>query len=289
MLPPEQAIVGYVDVTKAGPRIMGRLHEEVGATNNPASPVGPGSFLGHPAIPSLDDIDALAFAADEHSRTLVLLFPAGRFSADALRRRLTAAKIECPSPVDETPCVIPAPDSGRPLALTMPDPGTLMLSESAGKDSVAEPGLHAEAADVEEQALEARRALAEDGVAWVRIDPRRLPRAAGFEAARGSAVGLFSKALGPAAVAYATLHGPPPDDLAAGKIKLRLRADFETPEIAREQTGVLKGLSAFAGAMLGSGGNSSEPWSRVFHSGRFRHEGREAHAMWSLNAIFEGR
>ena len=173
----------------------------------------------------------------------------------------------------------------------MPGPGTLIVSESADSDAhgnadAAEQPPPADTAEVDRIPL-ARHALAEDGIAWARIIPRRLPQAAGVEAGTGNALELFTRALGPARVAYLSLAAPAPTHPDARKIELRLRAEFRTPEAAREQTGVLKGLSAFAAAMIDSGGNSSNPWSRVLRSGRFRHEDRETHAIWSLEALFE--
>ena len=166
----------------------------------------------------------------------------------------------------------------------------MIVSESVDSDGnadAAEQPPPACTAEVEDRIPLARHALAGDGIAWARIIPRRLPQAAGIEAGTGNSLELFTRALGPARVAYLSLTAPAPTHADIGKIELHLRAEFATPEAAREQTGVLKGLSAFAAAMIGSGGNASNPWSRVLRSGRFQHEAGEAHAVWSLEALFE--
>ena len=116
------------------------------------------------------------------------------------------------------------------------------------------------------------------------IIPPRLPAAIGIETGAGNFFELFSRALGPSRVAYLSLMAPE-----NGEIELRLRAEFATPETAQEHKGLLEGLSAFGAAMIGSGGNSSNPWSRVLRSGRFRHEAHEVHAVWSLEPLFEGQ
>ena len=281
-LPTDQAAVFYVDVAKAGPRLIERLWETAAQSSDPETQTS--RWFNQAGLP-LADVDTVAFAADENRRTLLLLFPNGRFTAESLHRHLTAAQIDCPEPLDQAPCLVPAPDPGRRLTLTMPGPGTLIVSESA--DSDAEQPPPARTAEVEDRIPLARHALAGDGIAWARIIPRRLPQAAGIEAGTGNSFELFTRALGPARVAYFSLTAPAPTHPDVGKIELHLRAEFATAEAAREQTGVLKGLSAFGAAMIGSGGNASNPWSRVLRSGRFRHEDREAHAVWSLEALLE--
>ena len=286
-LPPDQAAVLYVDVAKAGPRLIERLWETAAQSSDPETQTS--RWFNQAGLPPMPDIDTLAFAADENRRTLLV---SGRFTAESLHRHLTAAQIDCPEPLDQAPCLVPASDPGRRLTLTMPDPGTLIVSESADSDAdgnadAAEQPPPASTAEVEDRIPLARHALAGDGIAWARIIPRRLPQAAGIEAGTGNSLELFTRALGPARVAYLSLTAPAPTHADIGKIELHLRAEFATPEAAREQTGVLKGLSAFAAAMIGSGGNASNPWSRVLRSGRFRHEDREAHAAWSLEALLE--
>ena len=283
-LPPDQAVILFVNVAKAGPRLIERLWETAAQSSDPETQTS--RWFNQAGLPPLADVDTVAFAADENRRTLLLLFPDGRFTAESLSRRLTAAEINCPEPLDQAPCIVPASDPTRRLTLTMPNPGTLMLSESADPDA-GESSPPAGTAEVEDRIPLARRALAGNGIAWARIIPRRLPQAAGIEAGTGNSLELFTRALGPARVAYLSLTAPAPTHPEARKIELHLRAEFRTPEAAREQTGVLKGLSAFAAAMIGSGGNASNPWSRVLRSGRFQHEAGEAHAVWSLEALFE--
>ena len=286
-LPPDQTAVLYVDVAKAGPRLIEHLWETAAQSDDPETQTS--RWFNQAGLPPMPDIDTVAFAADENRRTLLV---SGRFTAESLHRHLTAARIDCPEPLDQAPCLVPASDPGRRLTLTMPGPGTLIVSESADSDAdgnadAAEQPPPACTAEVKDRILRARRALAENGIAWAQINPRRLLRAAGLEAGTGNSIELFTRALGPARVAYFSLTAPAPTRPDAGKVELHLRAEFATPEAAREQTGVLKGLSAFAAAMIGSGGNASNPWSRVLRSGRFRHEDREAHAAWSLEALLE--
>ena len=282
-LPPDQAAVLYVDVAKAGPRLVESLWKTAALPGNPETEAW--SWLSQAGLPPLADVETAAFAADENRRTLLV---SGRFTAELLSLLPADVRIDCPTPLDETPCLLPAPDPARRLTLTMPEPGILMLSESADDDVDERPRPPpAGATDVDNQIRQARRALAGDGVAWAQIIPRRLPLAAGLEAESGNSLELFARALGPARVAYLSLTAPAPTHPEARKVKLHLRADFATAEVAREQTGILKGLSAFGAAMIGSGGNSSNPWSRVLRSGRFRHEGNEAHSVWSLAALLE--
>ena len=281
LLPPRQAVIVYLDVEKAGPRIIERLSEVVNPTEDEESRGRPFSLLYRRGIPP--DIDALAFAADEHRRTLLLFPPDGQFTNDALRERLAAAGVECSQPLDKAPCAGPSLDPARRLQLAMVDSDVLSLSDST-TDAPAAPLQPRSSPEAEKRAVEARRVLEGDGIAWAAIIPQQLPAAMGIEIGVGSPVELLTRALGPAQVAYFSLMAPE-----GGVIELHLRAEFATPEAAREQAGVLKGLSAFSAAMIGSGGKSSQPWSRVLRSGRFRHEAEEAHAVWSLEALFESR
>ena len=284
-LPPDQAVVIYVDVAKAGPRLIERVWEIAAGSSDPETHTS--RFFNQAGLPPLADVDTVAFAADENRRTLLLLFPHGRFTEKSLRRRLTAAKINCADPLDKAPCIVPRSDPDRRLTVTMPDPGTLMLSESTDPDG-GESSRPIPAAEVD-RIPQARLALAGDGITWARIIPSRLPQAAGVEAGTGNSLDLITRALAPARVAYLSLTATARTATETGKIQLHLGAEFATPAAAREQNGILKGLSSFGAAMIGSGGKSAQPWSRVLRGGRLRSEGAEVRGVWPLGALFESR
>ena len=281
-LPPDPAVLLYLDIVKAGPDLVHRIREAARRWGNPESAGGAGTtdngwdLFCCAGTPPPSDIDALAFAAGEDYR--VLWFD-GRFTEPALRGIAAASGIECGPSLLDTPCVLPASHPGRRLLLSMPDERTLKLSESPADQD--EPTRRNGQPRDEDRLSEARRAFAGGAFAWAALVPARLTRTLGVEAVSGRFLELFTRALGPARVAHLSLQASE-----SSGVELHLRARFETPEDARRQVGLVEGLSAFGAAMIGPRGGSSNPWNLVLRGGRFRREAREAYAVWPLEALF---
>lgn len=274
-LPPRQAIIVHVDVTKAGPKIVERLHKTIGLFDKTSAQTL-FSFRCD-TLSYLKDINTLTFSADENRRTLIV---SGHFNEKSLLDCFARAQSECRDTFTHTPCVVLTPDTSHQLKVTIPDQRTLLFTESV-KGPPVQP---VSPTTIEIRTFGTDRSLQKGGVAWAAIIPARLPQTLGIET--GNFLGLLNRSLESSRIAYFRLTMPRSVNRNSA-LALTLIAEFATSEAAQQHKGLIEGLLALGTSVIGARGNTNSPWSRILRSGQFRHEAHRVHAKWTLDPLLE--
>jgi len=276
-LPPNQAVILHVKMTRTSSTILEHLKQNIDLYNLESNQYS--FFLKYATFLPLKEIDTLIFSADEKHQSLIV---GGRFDKKLLLKRFFGSQITCADTSTSTPCIFSTSDENHQIKAIMPDHKTLVLSRSIQSPIAYTANL----SDSNTLPIEIKYSTQREGVAYASIIPARLTQM--LERSTGSSLELLLRSLGPSKVAYLVLTTPKlPDEHALAELVISAAVEYETTEIAQKQKSILEGLSVLGASVIRLQSGSSDPWGRILRSGKFQHKGRKVYTEWILDPILE--
>lgn len=277
MLPPNQAVILHVKMTRISSQILENLKQKNNLHNLESGQHS--FFLKYATFLSLKEIDTLIFSADEKRQSLIF---GGQFGKKLPLKHLFESQITCADALTSTPCIFSTSDEKHQIEATMPNHNTLVLSKSI------QPLLEytASLSDSNTLPIEIQHSAKREAIAYASIIPSRLNQILGEST--DSSLRLLLRSLKPSKVTYLVLSTSKlASEFVFAELVLSAAIEYETAEIAQDQKGILEGLSVLGASVINLQKGSSDPWSRILRSGEFQHEGHKVYAEWTLSPIFE--